>query len=108
LYLKTIITYFKKEKEKKEKKELELPRSTSSIHLSLKIVTAFGQVKPQRLVFISSQYTYFGFSLGLHCQVKYIFLPERTFTVSKSNWLCDFFFSLYLSPDFRPGLVALS
>jgi len=42
------------------------PRSAPSIFLPLKILTAFGQHKPQGLVFISSQYIYFGFSLGLH------------------------------------------
>ena len=48
-------------------------RSAPSIFLSLKILTAFGYHKPQGLVFISSRYIYFGFSLGLHFQVKYIF-----------------------------------
>jgi len=48
-------------------------RSAPSIFLPLKILTAFGLHKPPGLVFISSRYTYFGFSLGLHLQVKYIF-----------------------------------
>jgi len=49
------------------------PRSAPSIFLPLKILTAFGLHKPQGLVFISPRYIYFGFALGLHLQVKYIF-----------------------------------
>jgi len=64
----------KKEKEKKKKKKVQRqPRSAPSIFFSLKILSAFGHYKPQGLVFISSRYIYFGFSLGLHFQVKYIF-----------------------------------
>jgi len=62
----------RKKRRKKEKKVQEGPRSAPSIFLSLKTLTAFGQHKPQGLVFISSRYIYFGFSLGLHFQVKYI------------------------------------
>jgi len=51
----------------------KLPHSVPSIFLLLKILSAFGQCKPQGLVFVSSRYMYFGFSLGLHFQVKYIF-----------------------------------
>jgi len=49
------------------------PCSVLFIFLLLKILTAFGQGKPQGLVIILSRYTYFVFSLGLHFQVKYIF-----------------------------------
>jgi len=47
--------------------------SAPSIHLLLKVLTTFGQLKPQGLVFISPRYPYFGFSCWLHFQVKYIF-----------------------------------
>jgi len=65
----------KKKKKKKREKEkgTKTPRSAPSVFLLLKILTAFGLHKPQGLVFISSRYIYFGFSLGLHLQVKYIF-----------------------------------
>jgi len=62
-----------KEKKKKRKKGSKTTRSASSIYLSLKILSAFGHHKPQGLVFISSRDIYFGFSLGLHPQVKSIF-----------------------------------
>jgi len=69
---KSIMTWIQKKK-KERKKVQRQPRSAPSIFLSLKILTAFGQHKPQGLVFISSRYIYFGFALGLHFQVKYIF-----------------------------------
>jgi len=59
-------------KEKEKKKVQRQPRSAPCIFLSLKILSAFGKHKPQGLGFISSRYTYFGCSLGLHFQVKYI------------------------------------
>jgi len=70
---KSIMTWFKEKKEKKEKKGARTPRSAPCIFLPLKILTAFGQHKPQGFVFISLRFIYFGFSLGLHFQVKYIF-----------------------------------
>jgi len=63
----------KKKEKKKEKKLQRQPRSAPSIFLLLKILSAFGQHKPQGLVLIMSRYIYFGFSLGLPLQVKYIF-----------------------------------
>jgi len=63
----------KKKKEKKEESGTKTIRSAPSIFLSLKILTPFGQRKPQGMVFISSRYIYFGCSPGLDFQVKYIF-----------------------------------
>jgi len=65
----------KKKKKKRKKKEKKYKNSTlhPCIFLLLKILTAFSQGKPEGLAFISSRFTYFGFSLGLHFQVKYIF-----------------------------------
>jgi len=63
----------KKKRKRKKKKGTKTVRSTPSIFLLLKILSAFGQHKPLGLVFISSRYIYFGISLGLHFQVKYIF-----------------------------------
>jgi len=74
-FVPTINNHMIQKKSKKKEKEKKVPkrlRSAPSIFLSLKILSAFGQHKPQGLVFISSRYIYFGFSLGLHLQVKYI------------------------------------
>jgi len=63
----------KRKKNKKRKKRTKNAHTHPLFSSRLKILTAFGQGKTQGLVFVSSQYPYFGFSLRLYLQVKYIF-----------------------------------